>query len=205
MRDNFLDGDVDRERSIVVLAESLMATGGKHRRVRRVNVEIYTPASPENPACRDAPSEPIAGDRIDDLPLRGKRPKKGQAGERTFDKSAFLYDADAGVFYCPMGKQLTRKSQRKTTQTLFTSCTALTKATVRRTRCERSGSKNSRNQSRRRTNVLCTKQRSRLTHDECRGAKYARRAALTERPFAIIKRHFGVREFLIRGLEITAC
>ena len=88
--------------------------------------------------------------RIDDLPLRGKRPKKGQAGERTFDKSAFLYDADAGVFYCPMGKQLTRKSQRKTTQTLFTSCTALTKATVRRTRCERSGSKNSRNQSRRR-------------------------------------------------------
>jgi len=31
--------------------------------------------------------------------------------------------------------------------------------------------------------------------------KYARRAAVTERPFAVIKRVFGVREFLVRGLE----
>lgn len=32
-------------------------------------------------------------------------------------------------------------------------------------------------------------------------AKYARRAAVTERPFALIKRGFGIREFLVRGLK----
>ena len=31
--------------------------------------------------------------------------------------------------------------------------------------------------------------------------KYARRAAVGERPFAMIKQHFGVRQFLLRGLD----
>ena len=32
-------------------------------------------------------------------------------------------------------------------------------------------------------------------------ARYARRAAVGERPFAVIKQHFGVRQFSLRGLE----
>lgn len=99
VRRDFIDGDTDRP--IEVLADGLMATGENIAACPDKNVELFTPAGPENPAYREDPSEPIAEDRIADLPVRGKKPKKGEADTRTLDKSAFLYDAEADVYYCP--------------------------------------------------------------------------------------------------------
>lgn len=207
VRDHFLDGDCDR--SVEVLADGLMATGENIAACDDANVDFYTPAGPENPVYRDDPSEPIAADRIADLPLRGKCPKAGEDDTRTFDKSAFLYDAEADVYYCPMGKTLTRRSQRKdhtgALRILYRADKSDCSACPQRAKCFT----NSRNQYGRR--IECgvheaAKQAHtrRMQSDESR-SKYARRAAVTERPFAIIKRHFGVREFLVRGLEKVRC
>lgn len=207
VRDDFLDGD--RDRLIEVLADGLMATGENIAACDDANVDFYTPAGAENPAYRDDPSQPVAADRIDDLPLRGKRPKAGKDDTRTFDKSAFLHDAEADVYYCPMGKQLTRKSQRKdhtgALRILYRAEKSDCSECPLRSKCF----KNSRNQYGRRIEcgvheVAKQAHTRRMQSDESR-SKYARRAAVTERPFAIIKRHFGVREFLVRGLEKARC
>ena len=207
VRENFLADD--RDRSIEVLADGLMATGENIAACEDANVDFYTPAGPENPAYRDDPSQPIAADRIADLPLRGKRPKKGKADKRTFDKSAFVYDADDDVYYCPMGKQLSRKSQRKdhtgALRILYRADKSDCSACPLRSKCF----KNSRNQYGRR--IECGEHEKakqahtrRMQSDESR-KKYSLRAAVTERPFGLIKSHFGVREFLVRGLEKVRC
>lgn len=207
VRDNFMHGD--RDRPIEVLADGLMATGENIAACKDANIDFYTPAGPDNPAYRDDPSQPVAAEKIDDLPLRGKRPKQGQPDERTFDKSAFLYDAEADVFYCPMGKPLSRKSQRKdhtgADRFLYRAEKSDCSACPLRSKCF----KNSRNQYGRR--IECgVHEKSKQAHvrrmqsGESR-EKYSRRAAVTERPFGLIKSHFGVREFLVRGLEKVRC
>lgn len=203
VRDDFLDDDPDCK--IEVLADGLMATGENIAACAEKRVDLYTPAGPENPAYRDDPSEPIAAEKIDQLPLRGKRPKKGEADKRTFDKAAFLYDAEADIYYCPMGKTLERKSQRKDhrgdERFLYRAAKIDCNVCSLRAKCF----ENRRNQYGRR--IECGEhERAKQAHarrmqSRTSRSKYARRAAVTERPFAIIKRVFGVREFLVRGLE----
>lgn len=207
VREDFLGGD--RERPIEVLADGLMATGENIARCEDKNVDLYTPAGPANPAHRKDPRQPVAAEKIADLPLRGKCPKAGEADKRTFDKSAFVFDAEADVFYCPMGKPLKRKSRRKdhtgAARFLYRAAKQDCSGCPLRSKCFT----NRRNQYGRR--IECgVHERAKQTHmqrmrtSNARG-KYAMRAAVTERPFAIIKRHFGVREFLVRGLEKVRC
>lgn len=207
VRENFLSGDQDHP--IEVLADGLMATGENISACEGTSIDFYTPAGPVNPAYRDDPREPVASDRIDELPLRGKRPKKGEADKRTFDKSAFLYDAEADVYYCPMGKQLTYKSSRKDHTGADRFQYRANKSDCSECPLRAKCFKNSRNQYGRR--IECgVHEKAKQTHtlrmqSESSRTKYARRAAVTERPFALIKRHFGVREFLVRGLEKVRC
>ena len=207
VREDFLDGDRDRE--IEVLADGLMATGENIAACDEKHVDLYTPAGPANPAYREDPREPIAAEKLDALPLRGKCPKRGEADTRTFDKSAFLYDAEADVYYCPMGKSLERKSQRQDhrgdERFLYRADKSDCSECPLRAKCFT----NSRNQYGRR--IECGRHEqakqahARSMQSQESRAKYARRAAVTERPFAVIKRHFGVREFLVRGLEKVRC
>lgn len=203
VRRDFMDGDQERE--IELLADGLMATGENIAACPEKNIEFFTPAGPENPAYREDPTEPIAEDRIADLPLRGKKPKKGEEDTRTFDKSAFLYDTEADVYHCPQGKTLERKSQRKdhtgSQRQLYRADKADCSACPLRAKCF----KNSRNQYGRRIENgkherVKQAHTAKMQTDRSR-KKYARRAAVTERPFALIKRGFGVREFLVRGLD----
>lgn len=200
VRRDFMDGDTDRP--IQVLADGLMATGENIAACPEKNVELFTPAGPANPAYREDPTQPIAEDRVEDLPLRGKRPKKGEADTRTFDKSAFLYDAEADVYYCPMGKTLERKSERSDSERyLYRAAKSDCAGCPLKEMCF----KNTRNQYGRRIENGKHEQvkqahTAKMQSEESREA-YARRAPVTERPFALIKRGFGVREFLVRGLE----
>ncbi len=200
VRRDFMDGDT--ERRIGVLADGLMATGENIAACPEKNVEFFTPAGPNNPAYRDDPRQPVAEDRIGDLPLRGKHPKKGEADTRTFDKSAFLYDAEADVYYCPMGKTLERRSERsKSERYLYRIAKSECAECPLRTKCF----KNSRNQYGRRIengkHERVKQAHTAKMQTEPSRKKYAQRAAVTERPFALIKRGFGVREFLVRGLN----
>ncbi|QDS89949.1 Transposase DDE domain protein [Rosistilla ulvae] len=207
VRESFMEGD--REGEVQVLADGLMATGENIAACKDKHVDFYTPAGPENPAYRKDPSQPIAAEKIDRLPVRGKKPKKGEQDERTFDKSAFLYDAEADVYYCPMGKTLERKSRRKdhtgAERFLYRADKRDCSGCSLRTKCF----KNSRNQYGGRIECGVHEQaktsHTRRMQRDCSRTKYALRAAVTERPFALIKHHFGVREFLVRGLEKVRC
>lgn len=202
VRENFLGGGSDR--SIEVLADGLMATGENIAACDSKDVELYTPGGPDHPAYREDPSEPVASEKIDQLPLRGKRPKRGEEDTRTFDKSAFVYDLVDDVFYCPMGKTLHRKSRRKdhtgAERHLYRADKKDCQACPLRALCFQ----NKRKQYGRR--IECGEhERAKQSHQSrmrqaSSRAKYSRRAAVTERPFALIKRHFGIREFLVRGL-----
>lgn len=205
VRQDFMDGDT--QRPIEVLADGLMATGKNIVACSEKNIEFFTPAGPDNPAYREDPSQPVAEDRIVELPRRGKQPKRGEEDQRTFDKSAFLYDAEEDVYYCPAGKKLERRSQRKApqgkgkTRYLYRIAKSECSACPLRAKCF----KNSRNQYGRRIengpHERVTQAHTAKMQSEESREKYARRAAVTERPFALIKRGFGVREFLVRGLS----
>jgi len=208
VRENFMQGD-EADREIEVLADGLMATGENIAACEAKKVDLYTPAGPENPAYREDPTQPIAAEKIGDLPLRGKRPKKGEPDTRTFDKSAFVYDAEVDVYYCPMGKQLERRSQRKDHTGAKRFLYRASKSDCSSCPLAEKCFKNTRQQYGRR--IECgVHERAKQSHtrrmqSETSRTKYAQRAAVTERPFAVIKRHFGVREFLVRGLRKVRC
>ena len=144
-------------------------------------------------------------EQLANLPVRGKKPKKGEQDNRTFDKAAFLYDAERDVYWCPMGKALERRSQGKdhrgSVRYLYRAIKSDCTGCPLKARCF----KNTRNQYGRR--IECGEHEAAKQthmakmHSETSRSKYSRRAASTERPFAVIKRVFGARAFLVRGLD----
>jgi transposase len=206
VRENFLQEDpAGADRPVEVLADGLMATGANIAACEAKNVEFYSPAGPQNPAYRDDPNQPVAEDDLARLPLRGKRPKKGQEDTRKFDKSAFLYWPEQDVYYCPMGKQLQRRSKTKdkygNLRHIYRADKTHCAACPLKDKCF----KNTRNQYGRRIECgeheVAKQAHAAKMQSETSRSKYARRAAVTERPFAIIKRAFGARAFLTRGLK----
>lgn len=201
VRENFQLGS---DESIDVLADGLMATGENIRQCIEKNIQFFSPAGDENPAYRDNPSQPLSEEQISKLPLRGKPPKNGAEDTRTFDKSAFLYDAENDVYWCPTGHKLERYYQSKdhrgdprygyrTDRQTCAGCPLKDKCF-----------KNSRNQYGRR--IECGEHEkekqahtSKMQQPESKET-YKRRAPATERPFAMIKQVFGARSFLTRGL-----
>jgi len=203
VRRDFLSHDADRP--IEVLADGLMATGENIAACPEKNVEFYSPGGPRNPAYRDDPSEPLTDKQIAELPLRGKRPKAGEADTRTLAKSAFVYDCQADIYYCPMGNTLERKVCRGGSAGQERFIYRAPKSQCAGCSLRRKCFKDSRNKYGRQIesgpHERAKQQHTAKMQSEQSRTKYARRAAVTERPFAVIKRVFGVREFLVRGLE----
>ena len=203
VRRDFMQGDTERQ--VEVLADGLMATGANIAACAEKNVDFYSPAGPENPAYRENPDEPVAAKKIAELPLRGKRPKKDEADQRTFAKEAFLYDAAADIYYCPMGKTLQRKVTRKSNvaneRFIYRADKSQCAECPLRAKCFKdSHNKYGRQIERGQHEAAKRKHASKMQEEESL-KKYSRRAAVTERPFAVIKQSFGVRQFLVRGLE----
>jgi len=99
-----------------VLADSGFASGENLYALDAMGIEAYMPTTsdfrPENPANRDDPSTPVPESDWPRLPLRGKK----------LAASAFIYDATANCYYCPMGKMLTpvhRKQKNAITPTQY--------------------------------------------------------------------------------------
>lgn len=203
VRRDFMAGD--SERTIAVLADGLMATGENIAACEAKNVDFYSPAGPENPAYRENPSEPVAAERIKELPVRGKRPKQGEVDTRTFDKSAFLYDAEADIYYCPMGKTLERKVERKSDpgkeRFIYRADKSECAGCPLRGQCFKDSNNKYGRQIESGKHEAATQAHAAKMQDEASRSKYSQRAAATERPFAVIKQAFGVREFVVRGLE----
>ncbi len=187
-----------------VLADGLFATGSNLPKLEDKNVTLYSPPGvpKHNPALRDDPTQPVPADQYDRLPT-----KKIRGGKRRLDKAAFVYDQQSDRYLCPQGEPLTPE------QTTTDRCKDGTE--IKRTRYKADaetcaacplkslclqGHSTRRQVSRDQFEPHRERLAKRMATDEGK-QKYARRAAVGERPYAVIQQHFGVREFLLRGLD----
>jgi transposase len=164
-------------------------------------IDFYAPCKSNqpqegHPAWRDDPTAPVPESQWPSLPLNA---------QGTLDKSCFVYDQEADLFYCPMGCALPFEKHKSTT------CGGET-TQQRMHRCQTcSGCPLA---------ALCLSKNNqhgrtitRDVHEEARGrlaAKmatqeareiYNRRPQIAETPFGILKLLMGFRQFLLRGLD----
>lgn len=192
------DAEVER-----VLVDKAYTTGKNLSAAEEKKVELIGPLAepkcPDNPAIREDPTQPVADEDIDRLPINPQT--------KRFDKSAFVYDEEADCYYCPAGKKLPRRKTNNTKhgcgtpvqRNVFTCRECLGCPLADRCRIKPE-----------------SKQGREIIHDEHEGARrrhrarmqtpeaqeaYFRRTHAGEVPFAVIKQMFDFRRFLLRGIE----
>jgi transposase len=191
-----------------MLADGMMCNGANLQLLQDRGVTLYSPIKVTdpltNPACRPDLTQPVPQESWGKLPvatvtLDGKKITQ-------LDKDAFVYDASQNCYWCPAAQTLplattsteklkTGNQVRRRYKSDATKCATC----PLRERCLKPG--------------VAVREISRFEHDHLRAAlaqrmstpeakqKYARRREVAEHPFAIIKQHYGVRQFLLRGLE----
>jgi hypothetical protein len=189
-----------------VLADGLFATGANLEALDQQGITLYSPSGqpdPEkNPAVRADLTQPVPAEQHERLPT-----KKLKGGGRQLEKAAFVYEAERDCYRCPQGQPLTRKQTTTDRRKDGTE--------IKRTRYEAdaadcaecplkaqclSGRAKARQISRDQFEPHREALARRMATPEGK-AVYAQRRAVGERPFAVIKQHFGVRQFLLRGLD----
>jgi transposase len=190
-----------------MLADGMMATGENLAACAERNITLYSPlpdGPADNPAVREDPRVPVAEQDRDRLPTKTVT-SKGTSREQ-LDKHAFVYDRQQDCYWCPQGKRLPFASTsretaggRTRTRHVYKSQAADCAECPLRERClpgtlRRRIIRHDQHES------YCIEQRERM-RTETAQQKYAQRRHPGERPFAVIKQHFGARQFLTRGLE----
>lgn len=184
-----------------VVADSAFGSGQNLAGLDEREVEAFIPqeqrpSRPDNPAVRSDLTQPVAAADRPRLP-RNARTKK-------LDRCAFVYEASADCYHCPMGQKLpfvrTQTKHRRTgpVEVRVYRCTACAA-------CELRGecvAKNApfRTVSRDEYEPLREAMDARLASPRGR-ATYRRRSWIAETPFAFMKEWMGFRQFLLRGLD----
>jgi transposase len=173
-----------------VLADTSFAVGKNLQYIEEENIEAYMPTGTDfrdsNPANRPDPTQPVAPEKWDKLPRRDKK----------LAKSAFVYDEEKDVYYCPMGETLVGKSKGNG-NTVY-ACPGKTNCPLAN-ECIK-GKAGYRMITRDSYQHLRDKVGRRMA-GEAGMRIYKKRAPVVEGVFAIIKHAMGVRRFLLRGLE----
>jgi transposase len=196
-----------------VLADGMMASGENLADLAEKNVTLYSPIPTKdlenNPAIRDDPSQPVAEADWDRLPTKtftttvnGTKQKQPQ-----LEKSAFVYDEEQDCYWCPQGQKLphihTTSEQKSSGHRIwrrrYKADAAACAECPLKARCLKGEAKR-RQINRDQHEELRNEQAKRMAGEEAK-QKYKRRQHAGEFPFAIIKQHFGARQFLLRGLE----
>lgn len=187
-----------------VLGDGAMCSGPNLQALEELHVTLYSPlpvtSTATNPALRTDPTQPVPEAQWDLLPIIG--PKKPQ-----FHKDAFVYDAEQDCYWCPNGQKLSpihktsepRPGGRTVERTRYKAEVSACAECPLRNRCIKSGTPQ-RQVSRDQYDAHRERHAKRMATPEAQ-TKYKRRKEVAERPFAIIKQHFGARQFLLRGLE----
>jgi transposase len=190
-----------------VLVDGLIGTGANLAAAEERGITVYSPcatADPANPALRDDPRQPVPAEQWDQLPTK-KVKVSGKAGTQ-LDKSAFVYDAERDSYWCPAGKELpyanTTREASGTGERIRRRYQAAPQACADcplRARCLQ-GKARARLINREQYEPHRERHAERMATPQAQ-QKYAQRRHAGERPFATIKHHFGLRRFLLRGLE----
>lgn len=187
------------EKPVKVAADGLMETPANIVGCGENGIDLYTPSGPRNPAFRADLSQPVTADQIDHLPQRTR------GGKKYFDKAAFVFDPQQNVFYCPQGITLPYVSSREDHTGQHRDCyrapAQVCNACPLRELCfESKDNKSGRRIECGSEEKAVQEHREKMQTAEAKEV-YAKRASATERPFAVIKQVFGVRQFLTRGLK----
>lgn len=186
---------VDIER---MLADSAYIRGENLLAMEEKEIELIGPLAEtkckDNPALREDTHQPVAPDRVQDLPI--------QSRTKCFDKTAFIYDEESDSYRCPAGQPLPHRitysigtpTERKVYRCEHCEGCPLAEQCIRKS--DTSGREvvdNVHEPARRR-------HRERMQQDASVEA-YDHRQHFGETPFAVIKSMFDMRRFLLRGIE----
>ena len=187
-----------------VVADGAYADGQELAGLEARDVKAYIPVETaqgdggDNPAVRDAPTQPVAPEAWDRLP----RSKKGKRRE-TLDRSAFVYDEQQDCFYCPMGRKLERKDSQARRRADGDVVRVYRYECVGCDDCPL-GAACRQGRSPRRVQVdeyEPVRQRVAAATKSTAGQEaFRRRSWICETPFAFIKAWMNFRQFLLRGL-----
>ena len=187
-----------------VLADGIFSHSTNLAELAARGIELYSPVDvqADNPAIREDPTQPVPADQIENLP------RKQTNGKKQFAKTAFVYDADQDVYFCPNGKRLQYNSkcvekavdgtqvESRRYQASPSDCQACTL----QQRCITAKRAKFRQVQHDQFEPLRAQLQQRMASSAGREI-YARRMAPGERPFAVIKRLMGGCQFLTRGLQ----
>lgn len=191
------------ERPGAMLADPAHATGPNMEQLEDREVEFFTPVEskqpqPGNPAFRDDPNKPVPEEQWDELP-RSPQTKK-------LDKSAFVYDKEADVYYCPQANKLPYEQEKSSVNAAgdriyfrvyrCQDCNGCPLAPACRSEKAKKGRSVSRDVHENRRERMATK----MAREDSR-AIYRKRLHTAETPFAVLKHVMNLRQFLLRGLE----
>ena len=204
-----VQNDFALERPVpVMLGDGLQATGANLAELESLGVTLYAPVplpDPKNPALRLDPTQPIAESDWERLPTTVVKNKSGEK-QTQLTKEAFVFDAEQDVYWCPQGVSLTRRGTTsestgsgRVQRTRYQADTLVCAACPLRDRCLQKAARQGRQLSRDQYESHRERHVQRMATAEAQ-ATYARRRHVGERPFAIIKQHFGARRFLLRDL-----
>lgn len=186
-----------------VLADGAMCSGPNLAALEELGVTLYSPLpKPDpstNPALRADPTQPVPEADWGRLPMIGKKSPQ-------LHKDAFVYDASQDCYWCPQGQKLPavhktseERGGHRIERTRYLSDALTCAHCPLLARCVQGKTKQrqvSRDQYETQRDLLA----QRMATPEAQ-TKYKRRKEVAERPFAMIKHHFGVRRFLLRGLD----
>ena len=192
-----------------VLADTRSLTGANLQALEERGVTLFAPSRiadiQTNPARRADPSQPVAEDQRDKLPMKTTKHKEGTKTTQ-LTKDAFVYDPANDCYWCPIGQALKYRTATKEkvangtqTRTHYAAPASACAACPLRAKCL-SGKSDHREINRYEHDDRLEAHAQRMTTPEAK-QKYAARKHRGERPFAHIKHHFGARAFLLRGLK----
>lgn len=155
---------------------------------------LAEPKCKDNPAHRDDPTQPVADELVDKLPV--------SAHTKRFAKTAFVFDEENDCYYCPAGKPLphriTYSIGQPTERNVYTcgDCAGCALAP----QCVRKSDAAGREVIDIAYEPARRRHRQRMESEAAQLA-YKRRTHFGEVPFAVIKVMFDLRRFLLRGKE----
>jgi len=191
-----------------LLADGLMSSGDNLSKCDAAGIDLYSPIKlnygPGNPAIREDLSQPVADSDIENLPITTKTKKDGTKTPK-FSKDSFVYDEDSNSYWCPAGKQMPFRHQtsqvennRRRIRFRYKADTKDCSGCPLAERCL-SGTVKHRQVSHEQHESARIDHAKKMVTDQAQ-EKYSRRSHSAERPFAVIKQHFGARQFMTRGL-----
>ena len=197
-----------------VLTDGLNGTGANLAACAERGVEIYSPCTlpdPQNPALRADPQQPVPEWEWKKLPTHSTK-FDGQPCTQ-LDKSAFVYDEQNNCYWCPLGKPLNyanttseKSGSGRRIRARYQADPTTCATCPLRAQCVLGKKDDEQGKPRGRSITRDQHEQHRERHAQKMATKeaqniYRLRRHPGERPFAMIKHHFGLRRFLLRGLD----